>query len=453
MAESSQTEERDEREPDSYETGGRAARADHRAPRLGPGRPARDPRPLQGGPRAGHLLRRRARRRRRGPQGAEARRAGREARRLRRGRPSLIRPPGPGRSQPRAGACPPRSRSAPQQRDDRLLGALEEDVGELDLRCAPRLGDRERVDRLLDLVAGRELGAARRRRPCRSCSRRSAAAPRPPRPAGRSSRAGRCRRPRPAAAPRPGCARRRAPARRRSRSRARPGTGASSASSARSESAPTSAEAEMRRDQLRRGLPPPVGLAPLEQRVDRPAPRAPPSSAGRAPRRRPRAAPRSLSTERDPRRPRRGRRSPCRRAAGSAPCRARGRPAAPVPRRRLGAGPGSLRTAVSSLARSAEGEVDADRDLGGPERPASSPGRGSGAGDLDRRVVPRGRSRSPATIRSITAFAGLCCERGEGLTTPLSSSRSRARVAPTWKRRSSSSASRLWASSQSSRCA
>ena len=103
---------RSSEKPDSYEERGRAARADHRAARLRPGRPARDARPLHRGPRAGHLLRRRARRRRRGPQGAAPRRAGGEARRL--GRPGY-RSDGPSRA----------PRRAPRQRTSRLAKPLD----------------------------------------------------------------------------------------------------------------------------------------------------------------------------------------------------------------------------------------------------------------------------------------------------------------------------------------
>ncbi len=48
--------------------------------------------------------------------------------------------------------------SAAPPRDDRLPGPLQEDVGDLDLLRPSGLGDRQRVDGLLDLVASRELG-------------------------------------------------------------------------------------------------------------------------------------------------------------------------------------------------------------------------------------------------------------------------------------------------------
>ena len=167
----------------------------------------------------------------------------------------------------------PASISAGPSTVNRLLGALEEDVGDLDLggaRASATPGRRSRAGSR----SGRRARRARRRRGGRSCSRRPAAARPRARPGGRSSRAGRCRRRRAGAAPRPGPRRRR----RRSARAAAP----SRASRGPAPAAPRrrSASGRARRRgvparQLRRGLAPPVRLAPLEQRVHGGAPGGP----------------------------------------------------------------------------------------------------------------------------------------------------------------------------------
>ncbi len=148
--------------------------------------------------------------------------------------------------------------------------------------------------------------------------------------------------------------------------------------------------------------------------------------------------------------PRRGRRSRCRRADGCAVDRSSGvDQRRRAHRRRSRAPSASLRTAVRACARSTEARLRRTAISDGGNV-ASRPGLGSGAAI----AIVESRSRSiskAATIRSITALPWLSRDGGVGLITPLRSSRSRARVAPTWKRRSSSSASRFWASSQSSR--
>ena len=152
--------------------------------------------------------------------------------------------------------------------DGRLLGPLEEDVGDLDLRRAQRLGDGERVDRALGLVAAASSAAGRSRRGGRSCSRRPAAARPRARPAGRSSRAGRCRRRRAGSAPRPGIRVAPAPIRsRRSGEPSQPRTGSSSASASAGAGSSPAATA-WRAPAPREGSLPAVRLAPLEQRVD-----------------------------------------------------------------------------------------------------------------------------------------------------------------------------------------
>ena len=294
---------------------------------------------------------------------------------------------------------------------DRLLGALEEDVGDLDLGRAQRLGDRERVDRPLDLVAAGALGRARRRRGGRSCSRRPAAARLAlDQQVDRAAQDG-------AADPEqdrhlgPARARRRRSARAKRRSRARRGP----APAAPSASAPLGVEPRptprCRRDQLRRGLAPPVRLAPLEQRVDGrcPAPSAPP--APRAP---------SPSAER-----------PRRSASVAAPCRsgsahslvggdrgvgegAAGAVAGRRPTSGGGPSPSSRRRRPARgarrsapRARSGEGRLTPDRDLGRLEAQPPAPGAAPAAAtaiaesslavDLEAR---RRGARSPASRAS-----------------------------------------------------
>ncbi len=277
MTDANEREQSTRAEFDSYEDGRGAARADHRPARLRPGRAARDARPLHRGPRAGQLLR--------APSSTpSARDCGSCASTS---SPRSSTPPRPraapdqdSLSRAIAASTVPRacfSSAAPQRTRTGSLGALEEDVGELDLLAAPRLRDGEPVDRLLDLVAPRQLARARRRRPCRSCSRRSAAARGRSRRGGRSSRAGRCRRPRSAAIPRRGCGRR-APARRTAPTRARRGAARAGASSESSPTPPASAEAATRRTSSAPRLSPFVRLAPLEQGMYRAAPRRAPSS-------------------------------------------------------------------------------------------------------------------------------------------------------------------------------
>ena len=214
--------------------------------------------------------------------------------------------------------------------------------------------------------------------------------------------------------------------------------------------------------QLRGGLAPPVRLAPLEQRMHgraasgpllalrrrsrdpRPAALGPAAIRSRRRGRRSRAPAPCRSGRRSPRR----RRSRCRRGAGWGPPAGCARPAAAGPRRAARSG-AARACGRGQLGRSlGRGEVDADRDLGG----------------LEARVEPRARlRRGTATVESASRSipkplddsldhrgAGFVSRPGSGLTTPLRISRSRARVAATWKRRRPSSASRSLASSQSS---
>ncbi len=152
------------------------------------------------------------------------------------------------------------------------------------------------------------------------------------------------------------------------------------------------------------------------------------------------------------RRPRRGRRSRCRRGDGAWTRAAFARPAAPVPhrclaRRPLPCAPRSALDACSAEARLSRTAISEGSNV------ASSPGLGSGAATAIRRVLLAVDLEGRDDPLDHGFARGSRRDGGVGLTTPLRSSRSRARVAPTWKRRSSSSASRFWASSLSSRWA
>ena len=201
-------------------------------------------------------------------------------------------------------------------------------------------------------------------------------------------------------------------------------------------------------DQLRGRLAPPVRLAPLEQGVDGAPPRAAALLASPA-----RARLRPIALGASAEHPLQveavgallvggdrgvGERAAGRRSAGRRSTSGGG--PSPSSARRLGLAAHGVR---SSAARSGEGEVDAAPRSPRARSSASSPGRGSGGGDRhDRSSRRRGRPRSASTSRSITGVPGFVSRPALGLTTPLRISRSRARVAATWKSRSSSSASR-----------
>ena len=294
-----------------------------------------------------------------------------------------------------------------------LVRALEEDVGDLDLRRAARLGDGQRVDRPLGLVAAWRVRPGRSRRAGRSCSRRPAAGARRARPAGRSSRAGRV----PATPNRSGTSARTPAGSSSTRSRSRlepsqPRTGSSSSSARVPESGSSPVGQGMAERHLRGRLAPVVRLAPLEQRVYGSAVRG--ALLPRRGRRRALLArccalsllpsPSTRSSRSGRGTPRR-RRSPCRRAAGSAPpaarrshqgrrplaewaCGAR-RPAASRPARRPAPARARLtRTAISEVAKA-----------------ASRPSRGCGGGTAIAESLSRSSSK-PATIRSITDVPG-----------------------------------------------